>query len=179
MKAERWPMASVSLLPMIAALLAACSPRTGSLPAEVTSELENAFTRGDVQACVDVYTDDAEIIPEDSPVVRGKRALREFFQDQVAREISFDTDSTLSLVQGNLAIDQGTYRVRNVKLGEDVEYGEYLNVWRNQGGRWRTYRTMINVTMTRRAGISVAPDEEPDSTPPPLSSVPRLGRPPH
>jgi ketosteroid isomerase-like protein len=143
-----------------------CSSRDQGLPDDVTSALESAYTRGDVAGCVAVYTDDAEILGPDAPAIRGKQAIEAFFKDQVARDISFDTDSTLSMVRGDLAAEQGTYRVRNVRIGENVEYGEYLNVWRRSGGQWRVFRSMYNVMMSRHVGVSVTPDEE-DSVPPP------------
>lgn len=162
-----------ALVPLLGAV-SGCSSREEGLPAEVTSALETAYTRGDVDACVEVYAEDAEIIAPDSPVVRGKKAIAAFYKDQVARDISFDTDSTLSIVRGDLAIEQGTYRVRNVRIGENVEYGEYLNVWRRSEGRWRAFRSMYNVVMSRHVGVSVSPDEDDTRVPPnaPTSPVP-------
>jgi hypothetical protein len=92
--------------------------------------------------------------------VRGKEAIAAFFKDQVARDILFSTDSSVSVVRGDLAMDQGTYRVRNVNRGVDVEYGEYMNVWRLQDGQWRVFRSMYNVTMSQRAAVSVSPDDD-------------------
>ncbi len=162
---QRDLLPAFALLPLLSGM-DGCSSHDQQLPDEVTSALENAYTRGDVAGCVAVYTDDAEIIAPDAPAIRGKQAIEAFYKDQVARDISFDTDSTLSLVQGDLAIEQGTYRVRNVRIGENVEYGEYLNVWRRSAGRWHAYRSMYNVMMSRHVGVSVTPDEE-DSVPAP------------
>jgi ketosteroid isomerase-like protein len=89
--------------------------------------------------------------------VRGRQAINEFFKDQVTREILFDTDSTLSVVSGDVAMEQGTYRVRNVIQGVDVEYGDYLNVWRKTNGKWKAYRSMYNVTQSPNSVVSVTP----------------------
>jgi ketosteroid isomerase-like protein len=107
-----------------------------------------------------LYSDDAEIISDDAPAVRGKQAITAFFKEQVARDILFSTDASVSVVRGDLAMDQGTYRVRNVNRGVDVEYGEYMNVWRLQNGQWRVFRSMYNVKMAPRAAISVAPEDD-------------------
>jgi ketosteroid isomerase-like protein len=164
---QRALLLAVVLLPFLSTL-GGCSSREERLPDDVTSALETAYTRGDVAGCVAIYTDDAEILGPDAPAIRGKQAIEAFFKDQVARDISFDTDSTMSIVHGDLAVEQGTYRVRNVRVGENVEYGEYLNVWRRSGGHWRVHRSMYNVMMSRHVGVSVTPDEE-DSVPPPPS----------
>jgi ketosteroid isomerase-like protein len=159
-----------SALPLVSAalvtsLLAGCATRESTLPNDVTTALASAFTRGDVAACTDLYSADAEIISNEAPPVRGKDAIAQFFRDQVARDISFATDSAVSVVNGNLAMDQGTYRVRNVDRGVDVEYGSYLNVWRFENGQWRVFRSMYNVTMGPKVRVSVAPDTDDTSTP--------------
>jgi ketosteroid isomerase-like protein len=145
---------------LLTSLLAGCDTREATLPNDVTTALASAFTRGDVDACADLYSDDAEIISNEAPTVRGKPAITKFFKDQVDREILFATDSTVSVVNGNLAMDQGTYRVRNVSRGVDVEYGSYLNVWRLENGQWRVFRSMYNVTMGPKVHVSVAPETD-------------------
>ncbi len=147
------PFVSTALL---AIALTACAVRDTTLPNDVTNALASAFTRGDIEACAALYTDDAAILSENAHSVRGKKAIRAFFKDQVARDILFSTDSEVSLVQGDLAMDQGTYRVRDTRRGMDVEYGEYLNVWRLIDGQWRVFRSMYNVTMAPEAGVSVS-----------------------
>jgi ketosteroid isomerase-like protein len=150
----------MALLPCFVLALSACEAREEQLPESAATALEKAFNKGDVQACVDVYTDDAELIPEDGPVVRGRQALTEFFKDQVARDTSFDTDTSYSAVRGDLGVEQGTYRVRDVQRGVDVEYGEYLNVWHKVNGQWRAFRSMYNITMSQKTDISVSSDAE-------------------
>jgi ketosteroid isomerase-like protein len=151
-----------STLPLVSAalvtsLLAACTTREATLPNDVTTALASAFTRGDAEACADLYSEDAEIISNEAPTVRGREAIEEFFREQVSRDILFATDSNVSVVNGDLAMDQGTYRVRNVDRGVDVEYGSYLNVWRLENGQWRVFRSMYNVTMAPKVRVSVAP----------------------
>ncbi len=41
----------------------------------------------------------------------------------------------MSLIRNDIAIEQGHYRVRDVRRGSDVEEGKYLHVWRNRGQR--------------------------------------------
>jgi ketosteroid isomerase-like protein len=137
-----------------------CTPGVQeSLPRDVTTAMETAFNRSDVAACVALYTDDAEIISEDAPVVRGRKAIQEFFRDQIQRDTSFDTDTTMSLVSGDLAVEQGTYRVRNVRRGVNVEYGEFLNVWKRIDGQWKNYRSMFTTTQSPRADVTFTPED--------------------
>jgi ketosteroid isomerase-like protein len=146
-------------LALACVVLTGCTPGEQALPNEVTTAMETAFNRNDVQACADLYTDDAEIIAEDAPVVRGKTAIRAFFRDQMTRDTSFDTDTTVNIVSGDLAFEQGTYRVRDVRRGVDVEYGEFLNVWRRENGEWKNFRSMFNTTQAPRGDVTFSPEE--------------------
>lgn len=153
-------MTTTALLPVLALTLTGCASQDIPLPKDVTSALETAFNKGDVAACADIYADDAEIISNRTNSVTGKHAINDFFKDQVSRAIMFDTDTKLSVVSGNVAMEQGTYRVRNVFAGVDVEYGDYLNVWRKTNGKWKAYRSMYNVTQSPAALVSVLPDND-------------------
>ena len=92
-------------------------------------------------------------------MVRGRSAILAYFRDQVARDISFDTDTTVNIVSGDLAFEQGTYRVRDVRRGVDVEYGEFLNVWRRTDGKWKSYRSMFNTTEAPRVDVTFTPED--------------------
>jgi hypothetical protein len=69
----------------------------------------------------------------------------------------------MNMVSGDLAVEQGTYRVRNLNLGTIVEYGEFLNVWKRVNGEWKNYRSMFNVTEAPRGNISVEPADDEQS----------------
>lgn len=128
------------------------------LPTEVTSALETALTRDDPERCADIFTPDAEIVPEDQPPVAGTAAIVAFCRDLAAPELSFDTTRLITLRRGDLAVEQGTYRVRNVREGADVEHGHYMAAWKRIDGQWRIFRSLYNTTETRRAQTTVTPD---------------------
>lgn len=146
-------------LPAALLSLAGCATHDNNvqLPSSVTNALEQAYNRGDIQACADLYTDDAEITSDHHQSVIGKKAINEFFEQQVSTDLLFDTDSRISVVSGNVAMEQGTYRVRNVQTGVDVEFGDYLNVWHKTDGHWKAYRSKYNVTQAPQALVSVQP----------------------
>jgi ketosteroid isomerase-like protein len=154
-------IASRLALPAAVLALAGCVTHDEqSLPSEVTNALEMAYNRGDVQACADLYTDDAQIISGPDNAVIGKQAIDEFFKQEVSPELMFDTDSKISVVSGNVAMEQGTYKIRNVETGVDVEFGDYLNIWRRTNGHWKAFRSMYNVTHGPAALVSVTPDSD-------------------
>ncbi len=142
-----------------AALGAGCEPGIDerSLPDNVATSLELALTRNEPERCAQIFTDDAQIIPEDEPMVEGTEAIVAFCRDVSAPDLIYDTTRTLSLRRGDLAIEQGTYRVRNVRQGLDVEFGQYLAVWKRIDGEWRIYRSIFNTEVARPAATTVLP----------------------
>ena len=142
----------------VAALLG-CS-QSGTLPADVTSAWEQAFTRHDVAACVALFTDDAEILPQHGPAIRGRQEIEAYLNDSMNPRMTYDTDTEMSIVRGDLAVEQGRYVVRNVRRGSDVEAGKYVHVWRRVNNDWKLYRMIYNTDVEPRTEVSIEPARE-------------------
>jgi len=136
------------------AAMAGCSG-SGSLPASVTGAWEQAFTRHDLPGCVALFTDDAQILPQHGPAVSGRQEIEAFLRDSMNQRVTYDTDTQMSIVRGDLAVEQGRYVVRNVRRGLDVEEGKYLNVWRRVGTDWKLYRMIYNTDVEPRTEVSI------------------------
>jgi uncharacterized protein (TIGR02246 family) len=141
------------------AAMAGCS-RGGTLPDSVTGAWEQAFTRHDLPGCVALFTDDAEILPQHGPKVSGKKDIETFLQDSMNQRVSYDTDTKMTIVRDDLAVEEGTYVVRNVRRGLDVEQGKYLHVWRRVGNDWKLYRMIYNTDVEPRTEVSIEPARE-------------------
>jgi len=76
------------------------------------------------------------------------------------KRVSYRTDTEMSIVRGDLAVEQGRYVVRNVRRGLDVEEGKYLHVWRRVGNDWKLYRMIYNTDVEPRTEVSVEPAKE-------------------
>jgi uncharacterized protein (TIGR02246 family) len=141
------------------AAMAGCS-RGGTLPDNVTGAWEQAFTRHDLAGCVALFTDDAEILPQHGSKVSGKKDIEAFLQDSMNQRVSYDTDTQMTIVRDDLAVEEGTYVVRNVRRGLDVEQGKYLHVWRRVGNDWKLYRMIYNTDVEPRTEVSIEPARE-------------------
>jgi ketosteroid isomerase-like protein len=139
----------------IGLFLSACT-HSDKLPADVVGAYEQAFNRDDIAACMALFTDDAQILPEHGPIVTGREGIEQFLKDQMTPVAAFNTETEMTLVRRDLAIEQGHYRVRDVRRGSDVEEGKYLHVWRNVGGDWKLYRIIYNTDVEPAAKVSVA-----------------------
>ena len=142
--------------------LAGCSGADERLPPTVTTEVARDFNEGDPLRTAANYTDDAQILAPQHPAVLGKAAIVAFFKANIDKYLGFGNDSTWSRVRGDMAIEQGVYSVRNVRVGENVETGKYIRIWkRTNNGPWKLYRDMYSSDSETPAAVSVSPDQAP------------------
>lgn len=144
---------------LCAASILGCS-RTQTLPADVTGALEQAISRHDLAASVALFSDDAQILPQHGPAVSGRQEIEAYLNDWTTPKVTYDTDTELTLVRGDLGVEQGRYRIRNIRRGSDVEDGKYLHVWRRVGNDWKLYRVIYNTDVAPRTAISIEPARE-------------------
>lgn len=133
-----------------------------TLPKSVVQSFEQAFNADDLEACLALFDKDAQILPERGPAISGREGIAAFLRDQMTPVVSFNTEADMSLVRNDIAIEQGRYRVRDVRRGSDIEEGKYMHVWRNRGGSWKLYRVMYNTDVAPPTAVSIA---QADDTP--------------
>jgi ketosteroid isomerase-like protein len=126
----------------------------------VTTEVARDFNEGDAQRTAADYTDDAQILAPQHPAVQGRTAIVAFFKANIDKYLGFGNETTWSLVRGDVAIEQGVYSVRNVRIGANVETGKYIRIWRRtSNGTWKLYRDMYSSDSEAPAAVSVSPGE--------------------
>ena len=152
-------VATTSVL-MVCAGLTACGEKVQEeLPSSVTMSVTRDFNQGDAARTAAHYTDDAQILPPRHPVIEGKSAITAFFESNIDKYIGFGNATTWSVVRGDVGVEQGTYTVRNVRVGEDVETGKYLRIWKRTPGGWKLYRDMFSADNALAESVYVSPDE--------------------
>jgi ketosteroid isomerase-like protein len=144
--------------------LGGCGTRSETLPKSVVQSFEQAFNQDDLDGTLALFDDDAQILPERGPAITGRDGISAFLKDQMTPVVSFNTEADMSLVRNDIAIEQGHYRVRDVRRGSDVEEGKYLHVWRNRGHGWKLYRVMYNTDMAAPTAVSIAQAAETEGT---------------
>ena len=136
---------------VIAALSAACS---GPAPVEFTmkdaGEIRQqhdaflaAFNAKDITKILDMYAESSVFMPPNEPIIRGKDALRQFYENLVTRQGASDLKMDISEVAGHgtLAYQSGTYEM---KRGAGRDRGKYLFVIRKMANGWKFHYTMWN-----------------------------------
>lgn len=139
--------------------LPACS-RNSDLPSSVTQAFEIAFTQHDLPSCLALFSDDAQILPEHGSVIAGRKEIENFLKNSMTPVVSFNTDTDMTLVRGDVAVEQGHFTVRNVRRGTNIELGKYIHIWRKIDGQWRLYRVIYNTDVAPKVEVAVEPIPE-------------------
>lgn len=144
--------------------LGGCGTSSETLPKAVVQSFEQAFNADDLEACLALFDEEAQILPEHGPAVSGREDIAAYLKDQMTPVASFNTESDMSLIRNDIAIEQGHYLVRDVRRGSNIEAGKYMHVWRNRGTGWKLFRVMYNTDIAPSTAVSVAQAEVPDES---------------
>jgi uncharacterized protein (TIGR02246 family) len=112
---------------------------------ERNSAFVKAFNDKDVPQVLGVYTENSTFMPPNQPVLRGKDALKSFYDDLLksgATNLKVDVGEVSG--HGPLAYQSGTYEmdVKGDRGAADHDRGKYLFIARKMNGSWR-YEYMV------------------------------------
>jgi ketosteroid isomerase-like protein len=156
---KAYPAAAGALLLMACADLAGCSSAEERIPPAVTGAVARDFNMGDALRTAANYTDDAQILPPQQPAIQGKPAIVAYFKANDDKYLGFGNETTWSLVRGEVGVEQGVYSVRNVRVGQNVETGKYIRIWKKINGTWKLYRDMYSSDSGSPGAVSVLSEE--------------------
>jgi uncharacterized protein (TIGR02246 family) len=105
-----------------------------------------AFNGGDAAAAAEAWAEDAKQFPPGAPPAAGRDAIREGIRAIQQMSPQLKLRSTDVLVEGNVAIETGTWSVKlQTPDGPVEDGGPALRVWRRDAdGVWRLYRDIWN-----------------------------------
>lgn len=134
-----------------------CALDETSVPKEVISAVEACVAAADASGCAELYAPDAELSEVGGLHVTGREAILQFYQSQITPDLAMFSKATTNIADGNLGVVQGTYRVRNLKLGDFIEDGEFVNIYRKEGGAWKVYRSTFTSHRSAKGEVVVGP----------------------
>ncbi|HVL66146.1 MAG TPA: SgcJ/EcaC family oxidoreductase [Vicinamibacterales bacterium] len=128
--------ASLLLLPA-AACSRAESPPPG--PRQVSEAFAAAYNARDAVRLAALYTDDAELMPPDSPVVQGRAAIEALFREKFEQNCAMELRSVRSDVAGGRGFDTGDIAITMSAPDGARERiaGKYLAVMTRVGNDWK------------------------------------------
>ncbi|GAC1514190.1 MAG: hypothetical protein NVS1B4_01270 [Gemmatimonadaceae bacterium] len=127
-------------------------PLRAAIDAANTQAVE-AYNRGDVTSFVQVYADDAWVMPANMPAQKGRPAITEYWQGGWKMGVRNVKLKTLELRgRGDMAYEVGSYEL-DVQPQEGAspgavtahDRGKYIVIWkRSATGQWQWYRDCFN-----------------------------------
>ena len=108
---------------------------------DTNRQFEEAFNRGDAAGCAAVYTDDASIMPPDSPILTGKQAAQGYWQAVMDMGIKSVALQTMDLEDhGDTAIERGAATLDiQAEEGKTIQAtAKFVVIWKRQDdGAWK------------------------------------------
>lgn len=123
-------------------VLAGCSPMgddgasAREIADQVTASWLAAYNAGDVEALTDLYDDDAVLHMPGATSVSGKRAIREYWSDDIGGGAQTRIDVHNAYSGGDIVYVEGDYRVLD-KGGMQLAAGDFVQLWQRENGVWR------------------------------------------
>ena len=113
--------------------------------AEGYKVLELAFYRCDADTISRMYTEDAELLIPDAPVVSGREAIAQVWRSIVGSGGSSVRVSTGEVQEsGDWAYEVGAF-VTSAPDGKFLNAGKYIVIWKRQSlGEWKIHRDIFN-----------------------------------
>lgn len=116
----------------------------------ITKDFVAAYNAGDVKRVTDVYSPDVIYMYQGMANHEGREVLEQIFQgffSQFTAQVVVHVDEIK--VSGDMAFDRATFTVTATpKAGGTgmLTKGRLLEVWRKeQGGKWKAFRVMVNM----------------------------------
>lgn len=111
---------------------------------KANSEFATALNRGNVSAAMNVYAEDAKLLPPNSPAITGKANIQGFWEGTAQalgiKHVAMRT-VTVEFID-DTAIEHGEYTLE-LAAGEDR--GKFIVVWKRQpDGSWKWQVDIFN-----------------------------------
>jgi uncharacterized protein (TIGR02246 family) len=118
------------------------SPSTDAAIKQVADAYVKATLAGDAKGIAALYTDDAVEMPPNQPMIKGKPAIEQYYQQQLAGGVkftSFSLNHIESRAMGDTGYDVGTYDQSLTPPGGQAttDTGKYAVILKRVGGAWK------------------------------------------
>jgi ketosteroid isomerase-like protein len=103
-----------------------------------------AFRRGDGAGLGAVYTVDAQILPPNAEIRRGKLDIQAFWQGALDMGIAGAELETIEFEEADdTAWEVGKFNLK-AKEGRVLDAGKYIVIWKRENGVWKWHRDIWN-----------------------------------
>jgi ketosteroid isomerase-like protein len=97
---------------------------------------EQAFNAGDVEGLVDLYTEDARVMPPNAESGTGHAAVETIFGGMIEAGLTGTLETIETVASGDLGHHVGAYTVLSPE-GEEIDRGKFVETWQRVAGEWK------------------------------------------
>ena len=132
---------------------AAAAPASKVRPAieKTNKQFLDALSRGDAAGCAAAYAETARVLPPNSRMQTGRKAIQEFWQGAITQGVKAATLTILELEEhGGTAIEIGAYTLDIQPQGKPPakDEGKYVVIWKRQkDGSWKLAVDIFNTNL--------------------------------
>jgi uncharacterized protein (TIGR02246 family) len=110
---------------------------------DLLRDFAKAFANHDVDACAQLYTTDAILLPPDAPALNGRASIAGLFRSLFDGGVRSNELRTLDVIEdGRLVVETGEFTF-HMESGQSD--GKYLAVWQRQpDGALKCHREAFN-----------------------------------
>ena len=103
---------------------------------------------GDVAGLATLYTEDACLMPANSPAIVGREGIKEFWGSTAqALGVKDAVLTTVELVgEGDTVTEYGEYKLKVQPVGQEAgeDTGKYVVLWKNTPDGWKLHWDIFN-----------------------------------
>jgi uncharacterized protein (TIGR02246 family) len=111
---------------------------------QANADLGAAFAKGDFKAVAEMYTETGRLLPPNSEVIEGRKAIEEFWRGVMSAGVKSIKLKSIEIEHCNdIVFEQGTATL----FGKDnavIDRGKYLVMWKRAEGKWKLHRDCWN-----------------------------------
>jgi len=97
---------------------------------------EQAFNAGDVEGLVDLYAEDARVMPPNAASGIGHAAVETIFGGMIEAGLTGTLETVETVASGDLGHRVGAYAVLSPE-GEEIDRGKFVETWQRVAGEWK------------------------------------------
>jgi ketosteroid isomerase-like protein len=121
---------------------------------EGTANFGKYIRAGDAASLASLYTEDACLLPPNSGLIRGRKAVQDFWGGAISglglKDAILTTVEVLG--SGDFVIEVGEYllKIQPKDKGTMEDKGKYIVVWKHTAQGWKLHRDIWNTSLPQQ-----------------------------
>ena len=140
-------MRRIGIVAVLAPLASTAQAQDRATIEKLNETFVTALAKGDVTAVASMYAEDADLLPPDEQIVKGRAAIQSFWTKAAEGVGAFKliTVDVKPLVS-DAAREVGTFWLKTKDQPPQEVSGKYVVVWQRVGGEWKLATDIWNTT---------------------------------